>query len=87
MLHRVRGVISLVDELRRSRALPPAPPLARAIRERAGVTQARLARELGVDQTTVSRYELGLRTARGRLAERYAEVLRQLLESSDASRA
>jgi transcriptional regulator with XRE-family HTH domain len=64
----------LVEEVRRARRLPP-PPLARAIRETAGVSQQRLADELGVHRVSVARWELGLRRPRGRLLVAYTDLL------------
>lgn len=43
----------------KSRSKPGA--IVRAVRERWGLTQAALAKELGVDVTTVSRWERGVR--------------------------
>lgn len=67
----------LIREVRAQRRLP-SPALARAIREAAGVSQGRLADELGVDRVTVTRWEGGLRRPRGSTAARYAELLAQL---------
>jgi transcriptional regulator with XRE-family HTH domain len=67
----------LLQEVRAVRRLPP-PAMARAIRLAAGVTQARLARELGVDRTTVLRWELGKRRPSRRVARAYAELLANL---------
>ena len=46
----------LVAEVREAQSLP-APDVARAIREAAQVSQARLAGELGVHELTVARWE------------------------------
>lgn len=67
----------LIREVRARRGLPH-PPLARAIREAAGISQGRLAQELGVDRVTVTRWESGVRRPRGSTATRYAEILAQL---------
>jgi transcriptional regulator with XRE-family HTH domain len=64
----------LVEEIRQARRLPP-PPLAKAIREAAGVSQQRLADELGVHRVSVARWELGLRRPRGRLLVAYIDLL------------
>lgn len=48
------------------------------IRRNAGVTQAQLARELGVTSTAISRWETGRRTPRDAQAAEYARVLRTL---------
>jgi transcriptional regulator with XRE-family HTH domain len=50
------------------------------IRRVAGVTQLQLAREIGVDVMTVSRWERGERAPRDAAAARYARVLRLLAE-------
>jgi DNA-binding transcriptional regulator YiaG len=50
---------------------------ARAIRKRARLSQADIARAVGVDQPTVARWETG-RVPRRDHAVRYAELLRQL---------
>jgi transcriptional regulator with XRE-family HTH domain len=71
---------SLVREVRTQRPLP-SRALARAIREAAGVSQARLAAELGVDRVTVARWELGIRRPRGKRAAVYATLLAQLQEA------
>ena len=65
----------LVEELR-ARRLPPLEQR-RSIRRDAGVSQERLARELGVHRVTVARWELG-RDPRGRLRERYLDLLAAL---------
>lgn len=56
----------LEEELTRARArgeLPP-PALRRLLRERAGLTQAALARALGVHRAVLSRWETGERRPR-----------------------
>ena len=47
---------ALLEEVRESLSLP-GPDVARQIREAAGVSQARLAEELGVHELTVHRWE------------------------------
>lgn len=69
--------MDLLDEVRAARRLP-APPMARAIRESAGVSQTRLAEELGVHRITVVRWEAGLSIPRGALRIRYADLLASL---------
>lgn len=71
---------TLADEVRSRRALPP-PSMARAIRESAGVTQSRLAAEIGVTRATVARWEAAIRHPRGKHRERYAAALRDLQEA------
>jgi DNA-binding transcriptional regulator YiaG len=68
---------ALVDEVRESLSLP-SPAVAREIREAAGVSQARLASELGVHELTVQRWEAGTRTPHGDLRLAYARLLREL---------
>jgi transcriptional regulator with XRE-family HTH domain len=51
---------------------------ARAIREAAHLSVSEVARELGVSPASVSRWERGLRAPRGRVAERWAEILHKL---------
>jgi DNA-binding transcriptional regulator YiaG len=70
-------VNSLTEEVLRSRRLPP-PTIARAIRREAGVSQQRLASELGVHRVTVARWEIGMRVPRGALRLHYADVLDEL---------
>jgi transcriptional regulator with XRE-family HTH domain len=69
--------VDLIGEVRARRRLPQAP-LARAIREAAGISQGRLAEELGVGRVTVTRWEGGQRQPRGSTAAAYAELLDQL---------
>jgi transcriptional regulator with XRE-family HTH domain len=59
------------------RRLPP-PMLCRAIRREAGVTQDRVASELGVNRVSVARWEGGSRRPRGEVRGRYAQLLRDL---------
>ncbi|MGH3191734.1 MAG: helix-turn-helix domain-containing protein [Streptosporangiaceae bacterium] len=68
---------ALLDEVRESLTLP-GPRIAREIREAAGVSQARLAAELGVHELTVHRWEAGARTPRGALRRSYARLLADL---------
>lgn len=55
-----------------------APHKARSVRERAGLTQGRIATELGVWPHTVQRWEAGASQPRGGLRLRYARLLNQL---------
>ena len=68
---------TLVDQVAAARRLP-APRLAKAIRESAGVSQLRLAAELGVHRATVMRWEDGACRPRGEMLVRYAELLHDL---------
>ena len=67
---------ALRDEVRRSRTLP-GPQACRAIRLAAGLSQERLARELGVHRVTVTRWEAG-RLPRGQARLAYGDLLREL---------
>lgn len=67
----------LIEEVRTTQRLPR-PELARAVRESAGVSQARIANVLGVDRASVARWELGQRRPRGRLAAAYSDLITQL---------
>ena len=73
--------MTIVQDVREERRLPP-PAMAAAIRRAAGVSQASLAAELGVDRVTVARWERAgapwSRTPRGELRRRYAELLAEL---------
>jgi len=69
--------MSLTDEIRSTKNLP-APATARMIRVTAGVSQARMAEELGVHRMTVVRWERGSRRPRGAARVRYAELLRDI---------
>jgi len=73
------GLVPIDDiaELARVRALVRSG-LARAIREKAGVSQSELARSLGVHETTVAKWESGLRLPRSDVGRRYGRILRDL---------
>ena len=68
---------ALTVEVLAARRLPP-PAVAKAIREGAGVSQARMATALGVHRVSVARYECGSRRPRGELRQRYTELLEEL---------
>lgn len=51
---------------------------ARRVRERARVPQSEVARDLGVHETTVAKWERGQRLPRGVVALNYGRLLRQL---------
>jgi transcriptional regulator with XRE-family HTH domain len=68
---------SLVAEVQRERQLPSARVL-KGIREMAGVSQQRLADELGVHRVSVARWEIGTRRPHGELLGRYLELLEAL---------
>lgn len=52
--------------------------MARALRVEAGLTQAEVAREVGVTAAAVCRWESGKRLPRSAAAERYGEFLERL---------
>ena len=66
----------------RERPRLPARPIAVAIRRAAGISQARLAQELGVHRGTVARWELGIRHPRGARLAAYAALLDELREAT-----
>ena len=70
---------SLIEQVRRR---PPSftPEVARAIRLKSGVSQVRLAQEVGVHPVTVTRWEHGTRTPSGVVGEQYRCLLRDLQE-------
>lgn len=69
--------MQLIEEVRANQALP-APAVARMIRATAGVSQERLARELGVHRMTVARWESGRRRPRGTVRAAYSALLSDL---------
>ena len=69
--------MTLLDEVRQAKKLPP-PSTARLIRVAAGVSQERLAQELGVHRMTVHRWETGERAPRGVHRVLYSRLLEEL---------
>lgn len=69
--------MSLLDEVKAARRLPD-PPIARMIREAAGVSQLRFAKEVGVHRITLSRWESGVCRPRGDARARYARLIAEL---------
>jgi len=69
--------VSLLDEVKARRGLPT-PALAREVRRAAGLSQERVARELGVARVTVARWECGIRSPRGERLVAYAALLSEL---------
>ena len=65
-------------ERRALRRLPP-PRSRRLIRQRAGLRQIDLARELGVSRIAVLRWEAGDRRPKGATSDRYAAILDRLI--------
>jgi DNA-binding transcriptional regulator YiaG len=53
---------------------------ARAIRERARLSQADIAGDINVDSGTIARWEAGIRSPRGTAALRYGRLLQELSE-------
>lgn len=77
--------IDIATEVRARRRLP-SPPVRRAIREGAGVSQLRVAQCLDVTRMTVSRWESGNREPRGAHLVSYVALLDELLDlTRDAS--
>lgn len=72
--------MALLDEVRQAAKLPP-PATARMIRVAAGVSQDRLAQELGVHRMTVVRWETGERAPRGVHRALYARLLQDLQQA------
>lgn len=66
-----------LERARRRRELPDARTR-RLTRARAGITQIDLARALGVDRATVSRWESGDRNPDGELLVAYLDALAQM---------
>ncbi len=75
--------MSLVDEVRGGTNLPP-PARRRAIRIGAGITQARMARELGVARSTFIWWETGAHQPEGANRARYARLLAELEAATTA---
>lgn len=67
----------LLSRGRMRRALP-VPAVRRLLRERAGLSQAAVADVMGVSRPAFTRWELGQRTPRGVILERYVELLDRL---------
>jgi DNA-binding transcriptional regulator YiaG len=67
----------LLDEVAESLSLP-SPAKARAIREAAGVSQTRMAQELGRAPLTIHRWETGATVPTGEQRIAYARLLRDL---------
>jgi transcriptional regulator with XRE-family HTH domain len=66
-----------LDRAKRRRSLP-APARRRLLREGAGLTQIDLARVIGVDRATVSRWESGEREPEEAHLDAYLEALDRL---------
>ena len=69
----------LTDMLQAARAVHlPSPEVCRSLRLASGLTEEQVGELVGADRATVARWELGTRTPRGQLRERYAAVLSEL---------
>jgi DNA-binding transcriptional regulator YiaG len=72
-----------IEELKRrlaaKRDLPP-PAVRRALREERGLSQADVARAVGVSRQAVSAWEAGKRKPRGERLDAYTAVIRALKE-------
>jgi DNA-binding transcriptional regulator YiaG len=66
-----------LEQARARRRLPP-PRARRRLRERSGVSQAAIARALGVDRATVSRWETGAREPDDQRLSPYLDALNRL---------
>jgi DNA-binding transcriptional regulator YiaG len=73
----VKSKAMLIDEVRAGRRMP-SPETARVIRRAAGVSQDRMARELGVDRITLYRWENGLARPRPDARAKWQAMLEQL---------
>lgn len=71
----------LIDEVATLRRLP-APRECKAIRQRAGVSLARLGAELGVSAAAVSRWEAGTRVPSVPVRGAYCDLLDALKEAA-----
>jgi HTH-type transcriptional regulator/antitoxin MqsA len=71
------NIEALMARSKRRRSLPE-PSIRRLLRTRAALSQQEIADLLGVTRPAVTRWELGERTPRGDLAERYSDVLDRL---------
>ena len=66
------------------RRLRAEPAFARYVRERAGLTQAEMAKLVNRDRSAVSRWERGLRNPRADNRVRYSKLLAELKEVANA---
>ncbi len=73
------STVQLLREVEASRQLP-SPPIRKAIRESAHVSQGRMGEALGVHPVTVMRWERGQCVPRGENLVAYVELLQQLGE-------
>jgi len=78
MKHSNRGDSSILERGRARRAMRLDPTLARAIRQRACLTEAEVGSLLGVGACTISRWETGRRFPSGNLILTYKRILDRL---------
>lgn len=69
--------VSILEVAAAARSLP-SPEVRRLLRTSAGLTQAAIASELGVDRRAVMRWEAGKAQPRGALLVRYVQLLKEL---------
>lgn len=75
------GMDDLIAEIRRAKALTPAE--AERVRKAAGVSQARLAEAMGIENSTLNQWEAGKRTPRPEGMARWSEAIERLREVLD----
>lgn len=68
---------TVLADARRRRNLP-SPVTCRRVREQAGLTQNEVAELLGVERSTVTRYESGTRKPRGTVRLAYVDLLERM---------
>lgn len=73
------SVAELLNQVADRRAMPP-PERRREIREAAGLSQREIAEAMGVDTSTVHRWESGETLPRGERLRVYLDLLRRLRE-------
>jgi len=67
-----------LTELVRLRRQLPAPPMRRAIRQAAGISEATLAKSIGVSRSAISQWEAGSRFPHGENLRKYVAALAEL---------
>lgn len=76
--------MTLMEEIRQGIRLPR-PAQARLIRVSAGISQERLAHEIGVHRVTLARWESGTSSPRGTARARYSSILAQIQQELAAA--
>lgn len=69
--------MDVIQQVRAARALP-APAIARALRQAAGLSQGQVAEHLGVHRLTLHRWETGANRPRGQHLADYAALVADL---------